>query len=133
MKGTDIVIYLLISLGVLASTTVTPACTEDGRLEPNNCNAPVTIYVTDDDGWQIAVVDDDETVISVAVDDLPAPDGNTLITTYDQVGGDLLLYQLASGEFQLLAGPAFDGQIYVLNFNVPPDGNEYRQDFVIVE
>ena len=111
-------------------------CEAGGRLEPNNCNAPVAVYVIEDSetGWQIDIVTDDETMISAQVPDHKTPpDRDTLIDSYATDGTSIMLYWLASGEYQVLSGPAFDGQVYVLNFNVPPDGKEYRHDFAVVE
>lgn len=105
------------------------------------CSSPVITYLTETaDGWQIAVWNNtasshsDEPLIDVVVaDGDPAPDSPVLLGSYSRRGLHVLLLQLDSGAYEVLAGPDARGQMYDLIFTLPPDGQETRQDFTIAE
>lgn len=105
-------------------------CTTPGRLQPENCDTPVATYVTETPaGWQIEVWQDEALIVYETAEFVP--DQTELLAMADDGDGQVLLYQLASGEYAVFAGPTVTGRMYSLLFTLPPDGAEYRQDFII--
>ncbi|MBZ0301176.1 MAG: hypothetical protein K8J31_15620 [Anaerolineae bacterium] len=107
--------------------------------EQVNCPAPVTTYLSEaDDGWHIdiwnnAAVNDQSLLAVTVLSDAVLSESTTLLGTYDRPGLNVLLYQLDTGEFEVLAGPDAQGQMFDLIFSLPPNGQEKRQDFLIAE
>ncbi len=91
----------------------------DGRIHADAA-APFAVYCIEP-GLQVYGVNDDGqgwlafTVDSEAMN-ADAPDENTVIAE----AGNIRLYQLTSGDFQINAGPDAEGKVYVLTWNGCP-------------
>ncbi len=104
------------------------------------CPAPVTTYVSEDEsGWQVQIWDNatannPEPVIAVSIsEDAPHPPGTVLLDRARRGGVHVLLYQLETGDYEVLAGPDATGQMYALVFSLPPDSQPRQQEFMLAE
>lgn len=104
------------------------------------CPAPVTTYISQDAaGWQVQIWDNatannPEPVIAVSIsEDAPHPPGTVLLDMARRGGVHVLLYQLETGDYEVLAGPDATGQMYALVFSLPPDSQPRQQEFMLAE
>lgn len=107
--------------------------------EQVNCPAPVTTYLSEtENGWHIDIWNNaaanEQSLLAVTILTAAAPPrSTTLLGVYDRPDLNVLLYQLDTGEFEVLAGPDAQGEMFDLIFSLPPNGQEIRQDFIIAE
>lgn len=103
-----------------------PICFPDGRLNAN-CAAPIALYlVEDEDGvsvdiWRIMPDTSGQPELFITPDDL---DGEGLRTV--AVSGNIVLFQLASGEYQVNVW--LGGKVYVLRFTLPDGGVVFESE-----
>lgn len=100
--------------------TVIPSFT-DGRKNPDPW-ATAVLYCINNDMHVYDVNNDSQgsllfVVTKAEIDELGTPEDNTLLAAANGIRGQVALYRLASGEFQLIAPDTQPGKMYTFIFN----------------